>query len=472
LKGAQKVRDELPHALTFYLLPFYLQMPLEQKLSELMTRYRVPGVAVGILQDGVETYVCEGVTNVFDRLEVTYDTLFQIASNTKTMTGVLVMKLVEDGKLELDKPVIHYLPELKLADEAVAQAVTMRHLLNHTGGWVGDLFSNTGDGDDALQKYVSLVQTMPQITPLGSVWHYNNAAFGIAGRVIEVLRGKPYEQVAHEQLFGPLGMERSNFSPQEAILYRHCVGHHLDEREQVQISKPWAIPRARGPIGRINSTARDMLKCARMHLEGGLGVISQSSVQAMQQFTAKGQLDDEFGVTWWMRDLLDASGSKVRLIAHGGTANGQASAFWLVPSRNFACIILTNAQKGVYLHGELTGWINENLLSLKTPQSQVLSLSETEQQPYVGSYLSHAFKNTIKVYQQDGALWYQVIPGDTSSITTTPVPPLPPARLEMLEKERLNVLEGDNRGGKLEILRNTDGQIVWLRTGGRLFARQ
>jgi CubicO group peptidase (beta-lactamase class C family) len=445
---------------------------LEQKLSELMARYRVPGVAVGILHDGVETYGCEGVTNVFNPLEVTRDTLFMIASNTKTMTGVLAMKLAEQGKLDLDKPVIGYLPELKLADSSVAQTVTMRHLFNHTGGWVGDLFGNTGDGDDALQKYVAGVDKMPQITPLGSLWHYNNAGFGIAGRVIEVLTGKTFEGVTHEMLFEPLGMSRSNFFAHEAILHRHCVGHFLDEQGQVQLSKPWAFSRAVGPIGRVNSTARDMLKYARMHLEGGLGVISSQSVQAMQQFTAKGQLDDEFGVTWWMRDYLDKDGNKVRAILHGGAANGQMSAFWLVPSCNFACIILTNAQKGTYLHGELNAWINEHFLGLKAPEQKTVNASEQDLQVYVGKYVSHAFGNVIEVYLENGSLFFKTIPGDTSSVTDTPPPPLPPARLELLEKERLNILEGDSKGGKLEILRNGDGQIVWLRAGGRLYAWQ
>ncbi|MDX2004033.1 MAG: serine hydrolase domain-containing protein [Meiothermus sp.] len=446
--------------------------PLEQKLSELMARYRVPGVAVGILQDGVETYACEGVTDVFNPLEVTRDTLFQIASNTKTMTGVLAMKLVEEGRLELDKPVVGYLPELKLADPQVTQTATMRHLFNHTGGWVGDLFGNTGDGDDALQMYVANVEKMPQITPLGSLWHYNNAGFGIAGRVIEVLTGQTFEAATQKMLFEPLGMERSNFFPHEAILHRHCIGHYLDEREQFQVAKPWAFSRAVGPVGRVNSSAREMLKYARMHLEGGLGVLSPTSVQAMQQVTAKGQLDDEFGVTWWMRDFLDADGHKVRAILHGGAANGQMSAFWLVPSRNFAAVILTNAQKGTYLHGELNAWINEQFLGLKAPEQKTVNASESELREYTGRYVGHAFGTAVEVYLENGTLWHKVVPGDTSSVTTTPVPPLPPARLELLEKERLGVLEGDGKGGKLEILRNGEGQIVWLRTGGRLHARQ
>jgi CubicO group peptidase (beta-lactamase class C family) len=446
--------------------------PLQHKVRELMAHYRVPGVALGILQDDTEHSICEGVTNVFNPLEITRDTLFQIASNTKTMTGVLVMKLLEEGKLELDTPVRNYLPDLNLADETVAEKVTMRHLLNHTGGWVGDLFADTGDGDNALENYVARIYTMPQITPLGTVWHYNNAAFGIAGRVIEVLTGKTFEGAMREMLFEPLGMTKSNFFPHEAILERHCVGHYLDERGQLQISKPWAFARAVGPIGRVNSSVRDMLRYARLHLAGGLGIISENSVKAMQAVTAKGQLDDDFGITWWVRDLLDAEGNKVRMMLHGGAANGQMSAFWLIPSKHFACIILTNAEKGTFLHKDLSTWIQEQLLNLKAPETKKLELDATALQPYTGRYVGHAFGTVTELYIEDGSLFYKVIPGDVSSVTTTPPPPLPPARLAVLEKERLLVLEGDSRDGKMEILRSTDGNIQWLRSGGRLYAKQ
>jgi CubicO group peptidase (beta-lactamase class C family) len=275
-----------------------------------------------------------------------------------------------------------------------------------------------------------------------------------------------------EELFESLGMEHSNFFPQEAILRRHCVGHFLDEREAFQVAKPWAFARATGPIGRVNSTVRDMLKYARMHLEGGHGVLSPESVRAMQQPSTQGQLDDEFGLTWWLRDYFDSDGKKVRTILHGGAANGQMSAFWLVPSKNFACVILTNAQKGVYLHGELSAWVNEHFLGLKIPQACPVNAGEDQLRQYVGRYVGHAFGTAVEIYLQDGTLSHRVVPGDTSSVTTTPVPPLPPARLELLEGERLRIAEGDAQGGKLEILRGADGQIEWLRTGGRLYAPQ
>src|SRR5690606_32934919 len=152
------------------------------------------GVAVGILHDSRERMAGIGFTSVENPLPVTADTLFQIGSTTKTITGTILMQLVEKGLLDLDEPVRTYLPELRLADKAAEEGVTPRHLITHMGGWMGDYFSDTGDGDDALTRYVAEMAELPQVTPTGSIWSYNNAGFGLAGRLIEVITGNSYER--------------------------------------------------------------------------------------------------------------------------------------------------------------------------------------------------------------------------------------------------------------------------------------
>ena len=87
------------------------------------------------------------------------------------------MRLVESGVLDLDAPIRNYLPDFRMRDADVTARVTMRHLMTHTGGWEGDYFLDTGDGDDALERYVAAMAELPQLTPLGTQWSYNNAAF-------------------------------------------------------------------------------------------------------------------------------------------------------------------------------------------------------------------------------------------------------------------------------------------------------
>src|SRR5437762_7670026 len=112
-----------------------------------MSRHHVPGVAIGILHDGDEDIAAYGVTNLDHPLAVDADTLFQIASITKTITATVIMRLVEQGKLDLAAPVRRYIPAFRLKDERAASRATVKHLVTHTGGWLGDSFRDFGNGD-------------------------------------------------------------------------------------------------------------------------------------------------------------------------------------------------------------------------------------------------------------------------------------------------------------------------------------
>src|ERR1043165_8645326 len=163
-----------------------------------MEELSVPGVALGVLFEGDEEVAGLGVTSVDNPLEVTPDTLFQIGSIGKTFVATAIMRLVAQAQLELDQPARSYLPDFRLADEDTASRVTVRQLLTHTGGWLGDYFDDFGAGDDALARMVDGLSTLAQLTALGAHWAYNNSAFYVAGRIIEVTTGKPFEKALGE----------------------------------------------------------------------------------------------------------------------------------------------------------------------------------------------------------------------------------------------------------------------------------
>src|SRR5262249_30418241 len=116
------------------------------KIQAGMARYGSPGVAVGVLAHGREYVQGYGVTNVDYPAPVDGDTLFRIGSTTKTVTGTTVMRLVEQGTLDLDATVRTYLPDFQTADPSVAARVTLRPLLNHSARWRGADFEDTGRG--------------------------------------------------------------------------------------------------------------------------------------------------------------------------------------------------------------------------------------------------------------------------------------------------------------------------------------
>lgn len=156
---------------------------LQKKLTELATELEVVGVSAGVLVDGEEHYAFHGVTNVDNPLDVDSATLFQFGSTGKTFTATAIMRLVEQGRVDLDAPVRRYVPEFTVADEGVSEKASVLQLLNHTAGWDGDMFDDTGDGDDALAKYVAAMARLQQVTPLGRAVSYNNASLSLAGSI-------------------------------------------------------------------------------------------------------------------------------------------------------------------------------------------------------------------------------------------------------------------------------------------------
>src|SRR5262249_48212951 len=183
------------------------------------------------------------------------------------------------------------LPQPALSDRDVADRLTMRHLLTHTSGIDGDVFTDTGRGDDCLERYVALLAEAAQNHPLAATWSYCNSGFVLAGRVIEKLTGGTWDAAIKERLVAPLGMPPTGTRPEEALLHRVAVGHVTENGSEPERAAAWALPRPLGPAGLVNSTAADVLALARMHLAGGLApdgtrILSERAVSAMTEHQA------------------------------------------------------------------------------------------------------------------------------------------------------------------------------------------
>jgi CubicO group peptidase (beta-lactamase class C family) len=296
-----------------------------------MAQYGIPGVAVGVLAQGTEYVQGYGVTTVDYPVPVDGDTLFRIASTTKTVTGTTVMRLVEQGTLALDAPVRTYLPDFQTSDPSVASRVTLRQLLNHSPGWLGDYYEDMGPGDDALARYMAGMVRLPQLTPLGTVFHYNNAALSLAGHVIEAATGSPYERVVRELLLEPLGLAHSRFFSDEIVGFNVAASHNLVDGQSVVAPAFWYVPRSIHPTGGLISSARDQLRYARFHLGDGTApdgtrLLSQASLVAMRSNPGPGgtlavELDG-LGVTWWLRPRRRGRAHRPARRGRGGPALG------------------------------------------------------------------------------------------------------------------------------------------------------
>src|SRR6266511_3767494 len=303
---------------------------IAQKIVSEMKRLDVPGVAIGIWHAGNEYAEGFGVTSLEHPLPVTADTLFQTGSISKTFTGTMLMQLAEQGKVDLDAPVKKYLRDFKLRDKDVTKKVTVRHLLTHMGGWVGDYFNDFGNGDEALDKMVKDIAKLPQVQALGTIWSYNNTGFNIASRIIEIVTKKPYEQAAQEMLLDPIGLDMSFFYPSDLLFTHRFVVGHLKVRNKVKVARPWAIGRAGNGVGGVVSTVRDLLKYARFHMSNGKkNVITGKSLRAMRVPQADMGPRGSMGITWFIRKAGDLT-----IYGHGGATNGQQALFCFIPEKD------------------------------------------------------------------------------------------------------------------------------------------
>jgi CubicO group peptidase (beta-lactamase class C family) len=442
--------------------------PQFQKVCEEITagmqRIPIPGLAVGVWHDGLEQAAGFGVTSIENPLPVTPDTLFQVGSISKTFTATALMMLMEAGKVELDKPVRTYLPDFQLSDESVAARVTLRHLLTHTGGWLGDYFNDQGFGDDAQTKMLTEIAKLPQFTPLGEVWSYCNTGFNIAGRIIEVVTGQSYEAVIKEMILKPLGMHMTFFFPHDVMTYRFAVGHEVIEKK-ARVARPWPIGRSGHPVGGVISTVVDLLRYARFHMGDGSGLLKPESIKLMQTpiVTATGL--DVMGLSWFITPI-----GATPVLRHGGATHGFTADFTFVPSRQFAITTLTNSDDGSTLYADLRVNAIKSYLGIAWPETVHLTLSEEQLNSYAGNYDAALDRNELVV--QDGNLILHSYPkGGFPTPDSPPGEPPPPTRVAFWGEDKIIALDEPFKGARGEFLRNPDGSIAWFRFLSRVHAR-
>jgi CubicO group peptidase (beta-lactamase class C family) len=347
----------------------------------------------------------------------------------------------------------------------------VRHLLTHTGGWAGDFFRSTGSSDDALARYVADMADLPQLAPLGRHWSYNNAGFSLAGYLVEVVTGQRYEAAMQELVFEPLGLDRCFFDPGQVLTHRFAVGHRTVDGAS-RVSRPWPLERSSYPAGGIVCHVRDLLRYARFHLGDGTTPdgVRLLSVEAMVQMQAPQvavRPGESWGLSWSVVDEIEGA----RQVRHGGGTNGQVSSLILFPQYDLALAVLTNADHGGQVTEAVRRWVLKAYLDLEASEPQARQAPEEELAEYVGSYPGF-FANLdlgLLAGRLIGLMTYnRGFPNEEEPPPPTP----PPATLDLCDTDRLLVLDGRMKGATLDVIRQPDGSIGWLRVSGRLHRRR
>ena len=370
----------------------------QQRLSESIAKYDVPGASVAVLHDGEVTAFGAGVLNLDTRVEVTTDSVFQIGSVTKSYTATLVLALADAGLLELDRPVVSYVPELELADPDVRERLTLRHLLAHTSGIDGDHFLDLGRGEDVLARYLTTCGDLAQVLPLGAAWSYCNTGYAIAGRVVEAVTGEVFDQAMTTRLLRPLGMDRSCLLPEDALRHRVAYGH-VPGPEGIALAPVPVTPRTMAPAGGVMATASDVLRLPRLFLDGGLApsgerLLAEDSVREAwrhQVVVPDPTMGDSWGVGWMLTEWAGH-----RVVGHDGGTIGQGAFVRVLPDQGTAVVLQGNGPAAGELFGEIVGGLTDELCGVRPPAPQVpVGTTRGERPDWLGTYSRENMRITV-----------------------------------------------------------------------------
>ena len=300
---------------------------LQTQLEEALHDYHVAGASIAVFHQGHLTTASAGIANITTGVEITDNTVMHIGSIAKIFTTTLIMQLVDEGRVNLDDLVLQHLPELKLKDDNALKRITIKMLLNHTSGIDADMLPDQGHDQETIEKAVVRFADLGQIHEPGTNYSYCNGAMVIAGYLAQRVTSRSWYDLIKEKIYVPLDMRHAVTLPEEALLYRTSVGHHLDQKTNTQIRTSFSLqPISFSPGGTtLMMSAQDLVTFARAHIGDGIGangipILSKSSARSMRQQTVMGEkkgFASAIGLGW----MLFENG----VVGHGGGAPGVAS---------------------------------------------------------------------------------------------------------------------------------------------------
>ena len=346
---------------------------LDTAFNRVLKDWKAAGFAVAVVEKNKIVYTKgAGFRDFEKKIPVTPNTLFAIGSCTKAFTASLIGLLEKDNKLEYDKPVRDYLPELKFYTDAMNDQVTVRDMMCHRTGlprhdfsWY--LFPTTRD---------SLIYRIRYMEPTAAVrekWQYNNFMFLAQGVLAEKLFGQKWEQLVKEKFFEPLGMKSSNFSVLDMEKNGDASLGYMVFKDSVVMKMDYYNIDAMGPAGSINSSVNDMANWVITWINGGKFngkeiLPGQYVTDAMSsQMTTGGALPDKetpdihlsnYGFGW----SISSYRGHYR-VQHGGNIDGFSAMTCFFPSDSIGIIVLTN-QNGSTVPAIVRNIIADRMLNL------------------------------------------------------------------------------------------------------------
>ena len=398
--------------------------------------FNVPGLGIAIVSGGEVVYAKGfGYRNLEEKLPMTPDTLFAIGSTTKAMTATVLAMQAEEGLFDWDAELVRYLPGFRLADPMTTARISPRDLVTHRSGLPRHdvLWYNVKDVERA--DLIERLEHLELTADLREKWQYNNLMFMTAGYLSGQLDGRSWEETMLARLFGPLGMERSNFSVETSKKDDNYALPYRENDDDALELIPFRNIDVVGPAGSVNSSVNEMARWLAFNLSGGLAgdqrLMSEASladVHAPHMSTGaipspESRVSQEaYGMGWGVQVYRGH-----RRIQHGGGIDGFVTSVALYPDDEIGIVAFTNRGSGLsglvqqtaadrLLGLESVDWIGQRLERMKAAEevddegeekAEETKVSGTEPSRALGDYVGeyrHPGYGTVRVELEDGAL--------------------------------------------------------------------
>ncbi len=346
-------------------------------VQKYMTTYRIPGVEVAVAKDSKIIYA-KGFGKTPEGTEVTADTPMYIGSVSKSFTALAVMQLEEKGKINLDLPVIYYLPWFKVKDDKATQLITVRHLLNHTSGLSESTYFPDLPNNMTLEAAVKDLAKAEPIAEPGKTFNYFNSNYLVLGLIIEKVSGSSYSEYINKNIVEPLAMDNTLLSKDEIEErvtkgYSTFFGFPFIKKEPF---KSYGLPE-----GNIVSTANDMIKFLLAHSDTPNNF--DSAILTKEGFRQLQMPNSDIGSDYAMGWQVTKSKNGYEVIYNSGDLDTYHADVIIIPEKGYRIALLINQNS--YLYSTVVSNSLKNAIA-----NHVLGNSKPKNMPVLIKYLESA----------------------------------------------------------------------------------
>lgn len=332
-----------------------LKKLLDQLVEQACEKHHVPSIMVSVSKDGHTIYAGGGDADIKAQRNADEHTIYAIASVTKAFVATAICMLCDEGRLDLDTPIKHYIKDFEMYTPELTAALTSRDALSHKTGMARHDLSWFTRSEISPKEVVGFLKHLPPVYPFRYRMHYQNHMFVLGGWLIELVSGQSWHEFVKERILQPLGMHSTYFKSQDFLQLPNASRPYAYADGEIK-ELPFKDMFYVGAAGCICSTVADLAQWSAFQLTGcdqkGERIISQKMLEQLhnpQTIIKPGEMFawsfpevkfDSYGLGWFIESYRGA-----KLVHHGGTIDGYKSAVGFLPDLGVSFSVLTNCNR-------------------------------------------------------------------------------------------------------------------------------